>query len=257
MKLIIKLFTPLLVLSLLCACGADAAAPTGTAAPEHGSVESNPDTTPADTTSPYPTPDKIIALTFDDCPNKHMGTILDVLAEYDAKASFYVIGRRIEGENSNIILRAFQEGHEIGSHSYNHEDMTIKTEAEILNEIKMTQTAVKEVTGVEPVWYRPPFLRSNDLTYSLIEMPHASCAVSAGDGSNDNLPEDRHYRVTTGAYDGAIVLLHCNDITAEVLPQILHDLKMQGYEFVTTSELFARVNKEFPATPGSMYKDNK
>ena len=43
-----------------------------------------------------------------------------------------------------------------------------------------------------------------------------------------------------GAADGSIMLLHCNDITAEILPKILHDLKMQGYEFVTISELFAR-----------------
>ena len=104
----------------------------------------------------------------------------------------------------------------------------------------MTQNAVKEATGVEPVWYRPPFLRSSDQTFSLIQMPHAGCLSSVGDGSNDNLAEDRHYRAINGAADGSIMLLHCNDITAEILPKILHDLKMQGYEFVTISELFAR-----------------
>jgi peptidoglycan/xylan/chitin deacetylase (PgdA/CDA1 family) len=57
-----------------------------------------------------------------------------------------------------------------------------------------------------------------------------------------------------GVYDGAIVLMHANDITAGVLPRMLEALKLQGYEFVTVSELFARRNiqPEFEA-----YKDAK
>ena len=233
----------------LCACGASTpaestAAPTTTAAP-------------TETTSPYPQPDKMIALTFDDGPNTHMNTILDVFAEYGGKATFFVIGNRVADKNADYVKRAFDEGHEIGNHSFSHEDMTAKTEAEILNEISRTQAVVKEVTGTEPVWYRPPFLRANDLTYSLIEMPNAGCGVSVGDGSNDNLAEDRHYRLISGAYDGCIALLHCNDITAEILPTMLHDLKMMGYEFVTISELFSRINATPDATRHELYIDNK
>lgn len=194
---------------------------------------------PTETAFAYPEPDKIIALTFDDGPNDHMNTIIDVFEEYGGHASFFVIGKKVSG-NTEVMARAVQEGHEIGNHSYNHVDITVLSEAEILNEVSMTQNAVKEATGVEPVWYRPPFLRSSDQTFSLIQMPHAGCLSSVGDGSNDNLAEDRHYRAINGAADGSIMLLHCNDITAEILPKILHDLKMQGYEFVTISELFAR-----------------
>lgn len=209
---------------------------------------------PTETQSKYPTPDKIIALTFDDGPNAHMGLILDALAEYDAKATFFVIGKKVGGAEE-YISRAVQEGHEIGNHSFSHEDMTEKTEEQILEEISRTQKAVADITGTEPAWYRAPFLRANKLTYDLIDMPYAGCGVSAGDGSNDNLAEDRIYRITNGAYDGCIALLHCNNITAEVTPEILESLKRQGYEFVTISELFARKGVAPDPTAEFHYKD--
>lgn len=226
------------------------------AAPAETGTTPTPTTTaaPTETEKTYPEPDKLIALTFDDGPNAHMGTILDVLAQYDAKASFFVIGRKIGGAE-DYISQAYTEGHEIGNHSFSHEKMTEKTDEQILEEVSKVQTAVADITGEAPIWYRAPFLAANKLTYDLIDMPYAGCGVSAGDGSNDNLAEDRIYRVTSGAYDGAIVLLHCNDITAEVLPQILEELKMQGYEMVTISELFTRTGVTPDITAEFQYKD--
>ena len=210
--------------------------------------------TTVETTSRYPEPDKLVALTFDDGPNVHMGTMLDVLAQYDAKATFFVIGKKITAETTTYIERAAQDGHEIGNHSFNHVRLTELTEQGVLDEINMTQDAVAQITGVAPVWFRTPFGRSNDQIKALINMPRAGYAVSVGDGSNDNTADDRYLRLMNGVYDGAIVLMHANDITAGVLPQMLEALKLQGYEFVTVSELFARRNiqPEFEA-----YEDAK
>ena len=252
MKILVKILSVALALTALCACGGPEAAPT---------TEANtvPTTTAAPTESKpvYPEPDKLIALTFDDGPNEHMDTIVNVFAEYGGKATFYVIGNKVSGKGAEYVQRAYESGHEIGNHSYNHVDITQLSEAEVLSEISLTPAAVKEAIGVEPVWYRPPFGKANDQTFALIPMPHAYWGVSVGDGSNDNIAEDRYFKATSGAYDGAIVLLHCNDITAGILPQILHELKMQGYEFVTTSELFARVGEIPVNTPGVLFKDNK
>ena len=136
MNSIIKVLSVLLIVTLLCACGAsNDTAPTGTKAPASATPESKPASEPAETTSPYPTPDKLIALTFDDGPNTHMGTILDVLAEYDAKASFYVIGKKLDNNNSEYVLRAFQEGHEIGNHSDSHPYMTKISESKMHQEL--------------------------------------------------------------------------------------------------------------------------
>ena len=225
----------------LLGCGAPAEAPSATVT-----------TAPTETQSAYPTPDKRIALTFDDGPNRHMGAIIDVLAQYDAKATFFIIGNRTTADTSRYILQAFQAGHELGNHSYSHEDMTVKTNDEVLADILQCQTVVQDITGTAPRWFRAPFLRTSDTLYSLVEMPFAGCSVNAGDGTNENLAADRHYKVVNGAHDGAIVLLHCNDITAGVLPQILHDLKLAGYELVTITELFGGN----PPAPSQTYKQN-
>ncbi len=240
MKTTAILLCILLLCGLLLGCGA---------APEQ--TEPAPTTTQGPT---YPVPDKLIALTFDDGPNAHMNTMLYVLEEYEAKATFFVIGKYVSN-NSDIVSRAFEGGHEIGSHSYSHEDMTQKTDDEILEEIQKTQDLVTNITGTAPVWYRAPFFATNAQCYALIDMPFAAAGVTANDGSNDNIAADRHYKIVNNAYDGAIAILHCNDITAEVLPQILHDLKMNGYECVTISELFARKGVTPDTTIEFSYKD--
>lgn len=215
---------------------------------------------PAPTTtaeSTYPPADKLIALTFDDGPNSSMDTIVRVLADYNAKATFFVIGKQISDQTANVIRYAHEQGHEIGNHGFAHVDMTQLTEAEILSDISQTQNAVEEITGTAPVWYRPPFLAANAVTYLLIDMPHAGHGLSAQDGTNKNSAEERHQLIVSGAYDGAIALLHCNSITASVLPQILSDLRQQGYEFVTVSELFARVGKDPTEKKNILYQDNQ
>lgn len=212
-------------------------------------------TAPVDTTPKYPEPDKLIALTFDDGPNQNMDLILDVLEQYDAKASFFLIGKHVDTSTSAIVKRAFDAGHEIGNHSESHTDLSALDAEGIAKDVDTLQTKVEEITGVRPVWFRAPFLSASETMYGVIDMPFAGCGVSAGDGSNDNLAEDRHYRVVSNAYDGAIALLHCNNITAGVLPQILEDLKMQGYEFVTVSELFARKGITPDTTVQFQYKD--
>lgn len=242
MKHLLKAGMILLSCTLLFGCGAAPAADNGTT-----------EATPTESTSSYPVPDKLVALTFDDGPNQNMELMLDTLAAYDAKATFFVIGRKVDSY-AKYVARAHEEGHEIGSHSFSHERMIEKTEAEILEEISKTQKAVYDLIGVEPAWYRPPFLAANDLTYSLIQMPHAHCGVSFDDGSNDTLAEHRKYMVLSNVYDGAIVLGHVNDITAHILPEILHELKMQGYEMVTISELFARKGLT-PEVGPFQYKD--
>lgn len=237
-----------IILSLVCLMGCDASAPE-----ETNGTTATPTT--AKTKPTYPQPDKLIALTFDDGPNEHMRTMLDVFEQYDGKATFFVVGKKFTKRTAEFVTQAFEAGHEIGNHSFSHEDMAIKTDDEVLEEISKTQALVKEATGTEPIWYRPPFFSIGAGHHQLIQMPFAGQVVSAGDGSNDNLAEDRYYRVTNGAYDGAVVILHCNDITAEILPQILHDLKKNGYEMVTISELFARRGITPLPNTDAMYKE--
>ena len=101
-------------LLFLSACGtAVSSSPTGTS-----SASTTTETTASDS---GPVPDKIIALTFDDGPSSHTARLLDTLARYDVKASFFVV----KTSYINIIKRTASEGHTVAIHSYTHDYASI------------------------------------------------------------------------------------------------------------------------------------
>ena len=243
-------------LFFLSACGAVvSSSPTG--------ISSDSANTEATTSGSWPVPDKIIALTFDDGPStKTMVEILDLLKEYDAKGTFFLVGKKIDNTTIPILERAVKEGHEFGNHSMNHFKMKTLTDDEVLSEIAQCQKAVKDAVNVDMYFFRPPHLSISPQMYDLIQMPFIGAGISAGDGRiNSSIAADRAWKVTSNAYDGAIVVMHCmqnNDATVEALKTILPELKAQGYEFVTVTELFTRNGGEAPVPiHGVHYRDNK
>ena len=105
---------------------------------------------------------KLIALTIDDGPNNGvMPYVLDVLEAENVSATFFLVGKNITENNKKVILRAKDLGCEFGNHSYCHEKMTEKSVDEIINDYEKTQNLIKEITGEEPIYYRPPFLAYN------------------------------------------------------------------------------------------------
>ena len=253
MKLI-KLAILMIAGCFLFGCSAPAAKPT--------TVPPLPaETTDFPTTEAIPEPDKIIALTFDDGPStKTMVQVLDILDKYNAKATFFVIGRKITDATKTVLQRAVDEGHEIGNHSMNHLKMAELTEEEILAEYENCHQAVLDAVGVEMYYFRAPYGSIDDRMYQIIQAPFIGSAISSGDGTIGSIAADRAWKVTSKAYDGAIVTFHCfqgNDETVIALETVLPELIAQGYKFVTVSELYAERGYPVPApTPGVKFKDN-
>ena len=101
--------------------------------------------------------EKLIALTFDDGPDEDFSPqILDILNKYNAKATFFVVGEKV-GWHPEIVKRAYSEGHEIGNHTFTHINVEKNSENIILKEIEKTQQAIKDVIGIEPGLFRPPY----------------------------------------------------------------------------------------------------
>ncbi|WP_110932220.1 polysaccharide deacetylase family protein [Paenibacillus bouchesdurhonensis] len=192
-----------------------------------------------------PTEDKCIALTFDDGPDhRQTAQILDVLDQYNAKATFFVVGERVE-RYPEIVQMQLARGHEVGNHSYRHPLFRGMSKGNMQNELSKTQQAIFQATGYKSVLFRPPggfynealinVSKQNDLKFILWSW-HQDTKDWKAPGVDKIVK-----RVLTGTRSGDIVLMHdfvANSTqTIEALKQILPELKKQGYSFVTVSEL--------------------
>lgn len=182
---------------------------------------------------------KNIVLTFDDGPGNDTEKILDVLKEYDAKATFFVLGNRIK-TYSSVILRELNEGHEIGSHTYSHKDLVTLSDSGVLNQINSTNTAFNSLTGKHIKLVRPPYGSFNDKVSSLVNYPLILWNVDSKDWEYRDATKTANW-ILKKASDGAIVLMHdIHKFNVETLKQILPELEARGYNFITVSDLASK-----------------
>ena len=101
-------------------------------------------------------PEKAIALTFDDGPSGYTEELLDGLKECNAKASFFIIGCKAE-QNPEIVKRAYEEGHLIGNHTYDHIRLPLHTLEECEVSIGKTFNIIENITGDRTMYLRAPY----------------------------------------------------------------------------------------------------
>ncbi|MCL2638205.1 MAG: polysaccharide deacetylase family protein [Oscillospiraceae bacterium] len=185
---------------------------------------------------------KIAALTFDDGPSEHTLRILDALEKHCARATFFVMGNKIEAEK-RTIQRAFNMGNEIITHAWNHRNLTTLTADEIKAELNETSALIESVTGVYPTFYRPPYGAVNDTVKKVsAEQGYAiiNWSVDPLDWECKNA-ELVYERIMANMHDRAIILSHdVYDSTAEAMERVIPELICRGYEIVTVSELMCR-----------------
>lgn len=108
-------------------------------------------------------PEKTIYLTFDDGPSNHTALLLDILKKYNVKATFFVVGNRTR---TDMIRRAFEEGHSIGVHSYTHDMKKIyASEEAFFADFQATQEVIFAATGQYTTIFRFPGGGGNDVSY--------------------------------------------------------------------------------------------
>lgn len=193
-----------------------------------------------------PMDEPLIALTFDDGPDERTtGRILDLLARYKAKATFFVVGRRAE-MYPGIVRREALEGHEIANHTYTHMyfNRSVRKD-DIVREIDRTASRLQELTGQECRWFRPPGGFYND-TVVRAAREHGYTVVlwSWHQDTRDWISPGVNRivrKVLENAHNGDIVLLHDHvegsTQTVQALEQILPELSRRGFKMVTVSEL--------------------
>ncbi len=189
---------------------------------------------------------KVVALTFDDGPHPvYTEQILDILYEYDVKATFFVLGMLAENY-PHIIKRQWEEGHEIGNHTYSHIDTKKASKEELLEEYKKTQDIIYSITKNKPKIFRPPYGSFDKKVLDMVEEDNSIVVLwSANQDSKDwKNPEVEKIVANTisNIENGDIILFHDyvyydESHTVEALKVIIPELINRGYKFVTLSQL--------------------
>ena len=180
---------------------------------------------------------KYIALSFDDGPGKKTTPwVLDILQKYKIHATFYILWVNAQ-YYPDILKRTYEEGHEIGNHSWDHQNFLSLDETGVLDQIKKTDDIVRETIGVTPTTLRPPYGNYNKQVSVIAQRPIILWNVDSFDWRNKKV--DSNIANTLGqAKDGAIILMHdIHQASLDSLETIIQELQKQDYEFVTVSEL--------------------
>ena len=180
---------------------------------------------------------KYIALTFDDGPSrKYTPILLDGLKERGVHATFFLMGKNIEGEE-DIVKRMSEEGHLIGNHSYEHIQLTKAGAKAVCEAVEHTQEQIEAITGKRPEYIRPPYGDWNEELECRVGMTTVLWSVDSLDWKLRNTNRVVK-RVLKDVEDGDIILMH--DIfptSVEAALEIVDTLTKRGYTFVTVDEL--------------------
>ncbi|MCM3711798.1 polysaccharide deacetylase family protein [Sporosarcina luteola] len=180
---------------------------------------------------------KKVALTFDDGPDpKVTRQILEILQKHDAKATFFMLGSRVE-YYSDIVNEMKEAGHELGNHTWNHADLTKLSPERIAKEIDKTSAIIEDVTGQKVEAFRPPYGAVNDAVHNITGLPIVLWDVDTQDWKYRDSARILQV-VKENVKDGSIILMHdIHQSTADGLDAVLTYLKNEGFEFVTVKEL--------------------
>lgn len=189
---------------------------------------------------------KIIALTFDDGPStdETNGTsdLLDLLEQYDSKATFFCLGNRLNDESAPLLKRMVELGCEIGNHSYDHTQLTRLDAQGVRDQIDKTNELIKKYSGKDCRLVRPPYGdANNDIVPANVSQPFIMWDVDTLDWKHKNdaasvISLVEKYKEQD--WDGAVILMHdIHPWTVEACKTIIPELVNDGYQLVTISEL--------------------
>ena len=190
--------------------------------------------------------EKTVYLTFDDGPSENTQKVLDILDQYDAKATFFITGQK--PEYRPMIKKAYDAGHTIGLHSFCHDyEIVYSSEEAYLKDLEEVGEIAKEQIGFVPCFIRFPGGSSNTVSRNYMEgimsvlvpkvlelgYQYYDWNVSSGDGGTATT-EEIIAQSETDKYHQVMLLFHdaaTKETTIEALPTVLEYYKNLGYSF--------------------------
>jgi len=219
------------------------------------------------------TTEKKLVLTFDDGPDPlYTRQILDILSKYKVVANFFIVGLEAE-KNIPLVKRIFNEGHEIGNHTFTHPNMATVSKQRAILEMDATRLLIEAITGRSTIMFRAPF-NADSHPEKMEELVPVALArtknyLTIGEnidpedwqaGEVPNFNADTIFNRVVRMKDlGNIILLHDaggdRSATVEALPRIIEYFQKEGYQFTTVADLMGKTRDEvMPPVPN--YKGN-
>lgn len=190
-----------------------------------------------------------LAFTFDDGPHEiYTPMLLDLLHENNVKVTFFVLGSKAE-QFPEIIRRMHAEGHLIGVHNYVHRSNWLMTPRKVLKELNRSAAIVEGITGVWPVYYRPPWGLLNLLDYFILKNFNVVLwSIMVSDWRSEGGSERVKKELLKKINHGDIILLHDSGETLGAdeeapyntimaLKDVFKELRKQGFSSVRIDEM--------------------
>ncbi|ASU36075.1 glycosyltransferase [Mucilaginibacter xinganensis] len=203
-------------------------------------------------------PGKIV-LTFDDGPDPDFTPrILDILRREHVPAAFFVVGSMAE-KNIPILRREFEEGYEIGNHTFFHPDISTVSISRVNLELNATRKLIESVTGRSTILFRPPFNADAEPQTLAEVIPVAESRKQSYINIGESIdPWDWQPGVTADSIiartirqkdNGSMLLLHdaggdTREETVKALPEIIHFFKSHGYKFTTIADVLGKTKDD-------------
>ncbi len=190
----------------------------------------------------YDSSKKYIALTFDDGPHAvYTAKLIDELEKLDVRVTFFLLGQKVYN-NQDIVKKMYENKHEIGNHSYSHPDLRKMTFEEITQQIEDTNNIIFDITKQKPKSLRTPYGIVNDGIKGITrdtDMNIILWDVDPKDWQTKN-PNSIKDHILANTHNGDIILLHdIYETSVDGAIMAIKELKNQGYEFLTVTELLS------------------
>lgn len=192
---------------------------------------------------------KCVALTFDDGPSPHTTRLLDMLRDRRARATFFVLGERVR-RHPRIARRAFDEGHQMGTHTWDHPDLRRLSFGGVDWQIGQGQRELRAVIASRPTVFRPPYGATNHHVAASTRkrgLPQLMWSVDPRDWQHRNAWRVADHVVRHARRNGVVLLHDIHPSTVDAVPDIIRRLRGRGFVLVTVSEVFPGMR------PGQIY----
>lgn len=186
--------------------------------------------------------ERAIALTFDDGPDEEMTPrVLDVLKQYNIKATFFLIGDKVD-KHPEIVQRIVDEGHIVANHTYSHSGLfPLSSGAKVKQELLQCNESIKNAVGLRPLLFRPPFGVTNPIIGRVVNalgLKTIGWSVRSLDTMSGKTRDAICRKVEAKLHPGAIILLHDRCAKAdELLESIIHSALQNNYSIIALDNM--------------------